>query len=51
MKNTLYNREFYKPREPEKLIAERINGWFEMFGFIAAIGAYVLTGQLIPGFM
>ena len=29
--------------------AERINGWFAMIGVIAAIGAYALTGQIIPG--
>jgi len=29
--------------------AERINGWAAMLGIIAAIGAYVTTGQLIPG--
>jgi len=29
--------------------AERINGWAAMLGVIAAMGAYVLTGDLIPG--
>ena len=29
--------------------AERINGRAAMLGIIAAIGAYVSTGQLIPG--
>ena len=29
--------------------AERINGWFAMIGVIAAMGAYALTGQVIPG--
>jgi|TARA_R110000868_G_scaffold383647_1_gene650901 hypothetical protein len=29
--------------------AERINGWAAMLGVIAAIGAYALTGDLIPG--
>jgi hypothetical protein len=29
--------------------AERINGLFAMVGFVAAVGAYVLTGQIIPG--
>ena len=29
--------------------AERVNGWSAMLGFIAAIGAYVTTGQIIPG--
>jgi hypothetical protein len=29
--------------------AERINGWFAMIGIMAAMGAYALTGQVIPG--
>ena len=29
--------------------AERINGWFAMIGIVAAMGAYTLTGQIIPG--
>jgi hypothetical protein len=29
--------------------AERVNGRLAMLGVIAAIGAYGLTGQLIPG--
>jgi hypothetical protein len=29
--------------------AELINGRLAMLGVIAAIGAYVVTGQLIPG--
>jgi|TARA_S200002703_G_scaffold116635_1_gene102140 hypothetical protein len=29
--------------------AERINGWAAMIGVIAAIGAYAMTGQIIPG--
>ena len=35
--------------EPEKVIAERINGWAAMLGFVAAVGAYLTTGQIIPG--
>lgn len=30
-------------------IAEIINGRAAMIGFIAAIGAYLCTGQIIPG--
>tara|TARA_Y100001968_G_scaffold327362_1_gene372256 strand:- start:10171 stop:10302 length:132 start_codon:yes stop_codon:yes gene_type:complete len=37
--------------EKEKLIAEKLNGRFAMLGFIAAVGAYLTTGQLIPGFV
>jgi hypothetical protein len=29
--------------------AERINGWAAMVGFVAAVGAYLTTGQIIPG--
>ena len=29
--------------------AERINGWAAMIGVIAAMGAYAMTGQIIPG--
>ena len=29
--------------------AERGNGQLAMLGFVAAIGAYLFTGQIIPG--
>ena len=29
--------------------ADRFNGWAAMLGFVAALGAYVTTGQIIPG--
>ena len=29
--------------------AERVNGWLAMIGFNAAVGAYLFTGQIIPG--
>ena len=31
--------------------AERFNGWAAMLGFVAAIGAYATTGQIIPGIL
>jgi len=31
--------------------AERINGWAAMLGIVAAMGAYLTTGQLIPGIL
>ena len=42
-----------KPKfiEKEKLVAEQLNGRFAMLGFIAAVGAYLTTGQIIPGFV
>ena len=35
--------------EKEKLVAEKLNGRFAMMGFVALVGAYLTTGQLIPG--
>lgn len=29
--------------------AERLNGRLAMLGFVAAVGAYFTTGQIIPG--
>tara|TARA_Y100001970_G_scaffold49692_1_gene62963 strand:+ start:80 stop:238 length:159 start_codon:yes stop_codon:yes gene_type:complete len=29
--------------------AEKFNGWMAMLGFVAALGAYATTGQIIPG--
>jgi hypothetical protein len=46
-------------KEPEMIItevtvthnetAERLNGRLAMLGFVAAVGAYLTTGQIIPG--
>ena len=38
--------KLHKQMTPE---AERFNGWAAMLGFVAAVGAYVTTGQIIPG--
>ena len=48
MKNTNSNA---KAVEKEKVVAEKLNGRFAMIGFIAAVGAYLTTGQIIPGFV
>ena len=40
-----------KSIEKEKVVAETINGRFAMIGLIAAMGAYLTTGQIIPGFV
>ena len=48
MKNT---NTKVKTIETEKVVAETINGRFAMLGLIAAIGAYLTTGQIIPGFV
>ena len=37
--------------DPEKVTAERLNGYAALFGCIALIGAYSTTGQIIPGFV
>ena len=29
--------------------AERVNGQLAMVGIIAALGSYIITGQIIPG--
>ena len=40
-----------KTVEKEKVVAETLNGRFAMIGLIAAVGAYLTTGQIIPGFV
>ena len=40
-----------KTVEKEKVVAEILNGRFAMIGLIAAVGAYLTTGQIIPGFV
>jgi len=35
--------------EESKVIAERLNGYAAFFGCWALIGAYLTTGQIIPG--
>jgi len=47
---TTQNKSF-RNIDPDKLITERINGYFALFGCIALIGAYATTGQIIPGFV
>jgi hypothetical protein len=43
---TMYIEE---PTMPHNEKAELLNGRLAMLGVIAALGAYALTGQLIPG--
>ena len=40
-----------KEIEKEKLFSYNLNGRLAMLGIIAGIGAYLTTGQLIPGFV
>ena len=35
--------------DPEKVTAERLNGYAAFVGCWALIGAYLTTGQIIPG--
>ena len=49
-KNQMTNTKT-KTIEKEKVVAETLNGRFAMIGLIAAIGAYLTTGQIIPGFV
>ena len=37
--------------EKEKIVAEKLNGRFGMMGFLAIVGAYLTTVQIIPGFI
>ena len=43
---TMYTEE---PTMPHNEFAEKINGRLAMLGFIAALGAYAITGDIIPG--
>ena len=45
------NNEPKKIEEKEKIVAEKLNGRFAMLGFVALLGAYFTTGQIIPGFI
>mgnify|MGYP005714266137 FL=1 len=40
-----------KEVEAQKIVAERLNGRLAMLGIIAGLGAYLTTGQIIPGFV
>ncbi len=37
--------------EEVKVIAERLNGLAASVGCLALVGAYLTTGQIIPGFV
>ena len=41
--------EIMEVNETHNEKAERLNGRFAMIGIIAALGAYAVTGQIIPG--
>ena len=37
--------------EKEKIVAEKLNWRFAILGFVALVGGYLTTGQIIPGFI
>ena len=48
---TKNSNSYPKMVEKEKGFAETLNGRFAMIGLIAVVGAYLTTGQIIPGFV
>jgi len=48
---TTQNNSIGRKIDPEKVTAERLNGYAALFGCIALVGAYAITGQIIPGFV
>ena len=45
MKNNNQSRNI----DPQKIKAESLNGKFALVGLIALVGAYITTGQIVPG--
>ena len=45
MENTNQKRNI----DPQKISAEKLNGRFALIGLIALVGAYISTGQIVPG--
>ena len=35
--------------DPQKISAEKLNGRFALLGVVALLGAYISTGQIVPG--
>ena len=35
--------------DPQKSKAEKLNGRFALVGLVALVGAYITTGQIVPG--
>ena len=40
-----------KEVEAQKVVAEKLNGRLAILGIVACLGAYLTTGQIIPGFV
>jgi hypothetical protein len=47
MKETINQSMVFSNFNADK--AEKYNGWAAMIGVISGIGAYAITGQIIPG--
>ena len=43
------NKNLKRNIDPQKTSAEKLNGRFALSGVIALVGAYISTGQIIPG--
>ena len=43
------NKNLERNIDPQKTSAEKLNGRFALVGVIALIGAYITTGQIVPG--
>ena len=43
------NENLKRNIDPQKTSAEKLNGRFALVGVIALVGAYITTGQIIPG--
>ena len=48
---TNHSRYFLMTDIESKKVAEKLNGRLAMLGIIAGLGAYLTTGQIIPGFV
>ena len=43
------NKNQSRSIDPQKIKAEVLNGKFALVGVIALVGAYITTGQIVPG--
>ena len=43
------NKHLKRNIDPQKMTAEKLNGRFALVGVIALVGAYITTGQIVPG--
>ena len=52
LSQVIYSSESFEVKTMDKIFtekAERWNGRLAMIGFVAAVGAYLVTGQVVPG--